>query len=49
MGLTLQDMRQMRTVDVANIVSEAADIRASDDEPSVREATQDDINWLKTI
>lgn len=48
-GLDLAAMRQMRTTDVANIVSESTALRAESDEEEVRDANQSDVDWLKGI
>lgn len=44
-GLSLRDMREMRTTDVANIVGESGAMRPDPD--AVRDATQEDIDKLK--
>ncbi len=48
-GLDLASMRSMRMTDVANIVSESTLMRGESSEDSVREATQSDIDWLKSL
>lgn len=48
-GLTLGDMRAMRMTDVANIVAESAAMRPEPEKEQVRDATQADIDWLKSI
>ena len=51
-GLAMDDMRKMRMCDVANIVNEASAMRreaAKDDESEVRDATDEDIEWLKSL
>lgn len=49
-GLDLPTMRAMRMTDVANIVAESTALRSeSEEEDDVREASQEDIEWLKSM
>lgn len=48
-GLDMPTMREMRTTDVANIVSESTAISTEAQEECETEATQEDVDWLKGI
>lgn len=54
-GLSLAEMRSMRTVDVANIVAEYAAMRPQptdtdeEEEVTVRDATDEDIDWFMRL
>lgn len=48
-GLTRSDMREMKYTEVVQVIWEWEDMHDTGDRPNVRDATQDDIDWLKSL